>query len=83
MVSELSALTSLLGNEIHGAETVNSNNPLTPKPTHFKPTAKRIIYLYMDGGPSQVDTFDYKPMLEKMNGKDPRQAMGKLEPTQF
>ena len=37
----------------------------------------------MDGGPSHVDTFDYKPFLEKVDGKDPRKAMGKLEPTQF
>ena len=37
----------------------------------------------MDGGPSQVDTFDYKPLLAKHHGEDPRRAMGKLEPTQF
>jgi hypothetical protein len=37
----------------------------------------------MDGGPSQVDTFDYKPLLERFNGQDPHKAMGKLEPTQF
>lgn len=37
----------------------------------------------MDGGPSQVDTFDYKPDLEKFNGKNPREVIGKLEPTQF
>src|SRR5690242_19623008 len=50
---------------------------------HFRPKAKNVIFLYMDGGPSQVDTFDYKPMLEKFNGQDPAKAMGKLEPTQF
>ena len=42
-----------------------------------------VIFMYMDGGPSQVDTFDYKPLLEKFNGQDPRKAIGKLEPTQF
>ena len=37
----------------------------------------------MDGGPSHVDIFDYKPALEKYNGKDPREVIGKLAPTQF
>jgi hypothetical protein len=45
--------------------------------------AKSVIFLYMDGGPSHVDTFDYKPLLERFNGQDPHKAMGKLEPTQF
>lgn len=60
-----------------------TRNPLAPKPTHFAPKAKSVIFLYMDGGPSQVDTFDYKPMLEKYHGQDPRKAIGKLENTQF
>ena len=59
------------------------NNPLAPKPTHFPPKAKSVIFLYMDGAPSQVDTFDYKPALKKYNGQDPRTAIGKLERTQF
>ncbi|MEM1295038.1 MAG: DUF1501 domain-containing protein [Verrucomicrobiota bacterium] len=58
-------------------------NPLAPKLPHFPARAKNVIFLYMDGGPSQVDTFDYKPMLEKYHGRDPREAIGKLEPTQF
>src|SRR6266446_1715457 len=37
---------------------------------HFPPKAKRIIYLFMSGGPSQHDLFDYKPLLNKMNGQD-------------
>lgn len=49
---------------------------------HHEPKAKSVIVLYMDGGPSQVDTFDYKPMLEKHHGKDPRSVF-KVEPTQF
>ena len=40
-------------------------NPLTPKPSHFTPKAKRVIFLFMYGGPSHVDTFDYKPTLPK------------------
>ncbi|MFO0455192.1 MAG: DUF1501 domain-containing protein, partial [Planctomycetota bacterium] len=34
----------------------DQTNPLAPKPTHFAPKVKRVVYLYMDGGPSQVDT---------------------------
>ena len=49
---------------------------------HHRVRAKNVIFLYMDGGPSQVDTFDPKPMLEKYNGKDPGQFFS-VEPTQF
>lgn len=44
-------------------------HPLTVRPPHFPARAKRIIFLFMHGGPSQVDTFDYKPQLEKDDGK--------------
>src|SRR5204863_4120220 len=37
---------------------------------HIPPRANRIIYLFMSGGPSQLDLFDYKPLLNKMNGQD-------------
>ena len=37
---------------------------------HFAPKAKRVIYLFQNGAPSQLDLFDYKPMLNKMNGQD-------------
>ena len=53
---------------------------LGPRTTHFPPRATNIIFLYMDGGPSQVDTFDPKPRLTKEHGK----PFGmKMEPTQF
>jgi len=39
-------------------------------PTHFKPKAKRVIYLHMVGGPSQMDLFDYKPKMKEMYDKD-------------
>ncbi len=42
---------------------------LAPKPTHFAPKAKRVVYLYLNGGPSQVDTFDPKPTLSKFDGQ--------------
>jgi hypothetical protein len=45
------------------------NNPLAPKPPHFKARAKRVIFLCMEGAPSHVDTFDYKPRLSKEDGK--------------
>lgn len=45
-----------------------SANPLAPKPTHFPATAKRVIFLCMEGGPSHLDTFDYKPRLNKDAG---------------
>ncbi len=38
-------------------------------PLHFAPKAKRVIFLYMAGGPSHLETFDYKPKLAKLNGK--------------
>ena len=44
-------------------------NPLSPKQPQFTPKAKRVIHLFMNGGPSQVDTFDPKPMLDKYAGK--------------
>jgi hypothetical protein len=49
---------------------------------HAPMRARNVIFLYMDGGPSQVDTFDYKPMLAKYHGKDPHKVF-KVEPTQF
>jgi hypothetical protein len=45
-------------------------SPLAAKPTHHPARAKRIIFLFMHGGPSQVDTFDYKPRLAKDDGKE-------------
>jgi hypothetical protein len=52
---------------------------LAHKPTHFAPRAKHIIHLFMNGGPSQVDTFDPKPALEKYNGQRPPSADLKTE----
>lgn len=70
------ALTGLMTQSSFG-------RPLAPRPGHHPAKAKSVIFLYMDGGPSQVDTFDYKPALSKHNGEDPRKVLGKLEPTQF
>src|ERR671932_153930 len=46
-----------------------SKNTLAPKPPHFPPRARHVIFLFMNGGPSHVDTFDPKPALEKHAGK--------------
>lgn len=50
---------------------------------HFPARVRNVIFLFMEGGVSQVDSFDYKPLLEKHHGEDPRKAIGKLEKTQF
>ncbi len=50
-----------------GAETVS--NPLAAKQPHFPARAKRVIFLFMKGGPSHVDTFDPKPLLDRDHGK--------------
>lgn len=74
------ALGSLLAETGHAAEPDAAANPFAPQPTHYAAKAKSVIFLYMDGGPSQVDTFDPKPRLTEEHGKP--FAM-KMEPTQF
>src|SRR5450759_1051137 len=60
------ALASLMPPAAHAAQRVN---PLSPKPPHFAPKAKSVIFMFMVGGPSHVDTFDPKPALEKYDGQ--------------
>jgi hypothetical protein len=74
------ALAALLANRDIEAAGQQPASPLAPRPPHFRPQAKNVIFLYMDGGPSQVDTFDPKPRLTKDHGQP--FAM-KMEPTQF
>lgn len=50
--------------------SAGSQNPLAVKPVHFPARAKRVIFVFMQGGPSHVDTFDYKPLLEKHDGEE-------------
>ena len=61
------ALASML-NQARGASAAPSG-PLAPKPTHFPARAKNIIYLFMAGGPSQLELFDHKPKLVELNGQ--------------
>lgn len=61
------ALASLLKPDLL-AEAATTGGPFAPKPPHFAPRAKQIIYLSMTGGPSTIDLFDYKPELKRLNG---------------
>ncbi|HEY2951757.1 MAG TPA: DUF1501 domain-containing protein, partial [Verrucomicrobiae bacterium] len=65
------ALASLLGpDKASGAAAKPAPvNPLAPRRPHFPGKAKRVIYLFMGGAPSQLDLFDYKPTLRKYNGQ--------------
>src|SRR5688500_1057514 len=64
------ALLGLLGSEAHAAPTPHpAAGPLTPKAPMFTPRAKRVIFVFLHGGPSQVDTFDPKPLLTRDHGK--------------
>jgi hypothetical protein len=65
------ALSSLMGRSMARAATMGAfTNPLAAKPQHFPAKAKSVIYLFMHGGPSHVDTFDPKPALTKYDGSD-------------
>jgi hypothetical protein len=64
------ALASLLdGRRALGSAPAALANPMAPRQPHFKPRAKNIIYLFMAGGPSQLELFDYKPVLVDLNGQ--------------
>ena len=70
------ALNSLLSSVLGGgsasaADTQALPNPLAPKKPHFAAKAQRVIYLFQAGAPSHLELFDYKPELEKWNGKLP------------
>jgi hypothetical protein len=65
------ALSGILGQEgfFNSLKGATVNGPLATKIPHYAPKAKRVIFLFMYGGPSHVDTFDYKPELIKYDGK--------------
>lgn len=69
------ALAGLLGNDFFQQQEKTADgqagwkNPLQPQDPHFAPKAKSVIFLFMYGGPSHVDTFDYKPDLIGMDNK--------------
>jgi hypothetical protein len=72
------ALATLLSRDLYGATLESSSGlpdghrrmyDLKPRPPHFAPKAKAVIHLFMNGGPSQMDLFDPKPVLDKHNGE--------------
>src|SRR3984885_13525922 len=65
------ALSQLLERGGRGApaDTGQEANPLAPRKPHFAPKAKNVIFMFMEGGPSQIDLFDPKPGLQKWSGK--------------
>ena len=71
------ALPALLAHEI--AASPQSNNPLAAKAPHFAPKAKAVIYLFMVGAPSQMETFDPKPVLDKLNGQLMPKSFGEIK----
>jgi hypothetical protein len=77
------ALSALLGENAFGAGTADTLNPVAAKLPHRFGKAKSVIFLFMEGGPSHLDTFDYKPLLNQLDGqplppsfKQPVLAMG-------
>jgi Protein of unknown function (DUF1501) len=79
------ALAALSGDPAYGIATAEAalsgrTDPLAPRTTHFPAKAKNVIFLFMDGGPSQVDTFDPKPRLDREHGQP---IKTKVQPTQF
>jgi hypothetical protein len=72
------ALGALLSDSAYGATP--PTDPLAPRQPHFQAKAKHVIFLFMDGGPSQVDTFDPKPRLDREHGQPIKM---KVPPTQF
>ncbi len=66
------ALASMLDAETKTAD------PLAPKQPHFPPTAKRVIWIFIEGGPSHLDLFDPKPLLQKLAGQPMPASFGKV-----
>ncbi len=63
------ALASLLADPRRADAAAQPSKSLRPKPPHFPPRAKHVIFLFMAGGPSQLETFEYKPKLTERNGQ--------------
>ena len=70
-IGSLGLASLLSGKPVAGKEkpAPPPTHPLAPRPTHFPARAKRVIYLFMAGGPSQLELFDFKPKLQEMDGQ--------------
>ena len=81
----LNALWQFEGGAAAGtAPLIDPLNPFRARAPHFSPRARSVIFLFMVGGPSHVDTFDYKPELQKLNGKPVPESIRKaVEATKF
>ncbi len=64
------------------ARLAQAAGPLAPKAPHFTPKAKRVIFLFMQGGPSHLDTFDWKPELARVGKGGPHKPLGAVIPFQ-
>lgn len=63
------ALAALMADERARSQPARNANPMAARPPHFEATAKNVIFLYMDGGPGQMDSFDPKPRLRAEHGQ--------------
>jgi hypothetical protein len=74
------ALAGLLQNTLAGAVTSGPGNGKSSHSTkpHHRPTAKSVIFLFMEGGPSHIDTFDPKPLLNQLAGKPMPESFGEV-----
>src|SRR5947209_6649016 len=77
LMGDAARRTARASGSVSGAPAASSSaagtarvHPPLPGSPHHKPTAKALIYLHMNGGPSQIDTWDYKPELQKFFDKD-------------
>ncbi|NQV24293.1 MAG: DUF1501 domain-containing protein [Rhodopirellula sp.] len=70
------ALTSMLHDE---AARANESTPLSAKQPPLKPRARNVIFLFMAGGPSQLETFDYKPLLNRLHGQSRPKEFGEAK----
>jgi len=77
MMSNANAATSSVSPGL-GTPLDHSGDPFAPKKPHFAPTAKRVIFLFMEGGPSHLDLFDRKPLLQELAGQTIPDSFGKV-----
>jgi hypothetical protein len=73
------AFSSMLWQEKLRAAGTAAANPLAPKPPHFEPKAKSVIFLFMAGGPSHLETFDPKPLLNELHGQPRPKEFGEAK----
>jgi hypothetical protein len=72
------ALSAMLAEEARGEKASDPADPFAPRKPHFDTKARACIFLFMEGGPSHIDTFDPKPELRKRHGKPLPESYGKV-----